>query len=311
MRERSGGIKMAELVMAVERLPFTSPILDGVVKPEGFDLQAFAPEGGIVGAFRKMIRENAFDACELGITTYLSAWDYDLRCTAIPVFLGYGYPQRSIVSNVASGISEPKDLDGKRFGARTYTVTGTVWARGLLADVYGVDLDSVTWVINDKEHVEDFRWPANVEYLPGADINKMLQDGEIDAGNGAASELLRPLFPDAGVSEKSWFASSGIYPMSHVIVVRNETLEANPGFAESLYNAFLEAKQLFLDHLAGGELDDVDIPFARQREIVGPDPIPFGIDACRPALEALSRYSHDQHITAEAVPVESMFVKGL
>lgn len=303
---------MTELVMAVERLPFTSPVLDGLVRPQGFELRAFTPEGGIVGAFRKMIRENAYDACELGITTYLSAWDYDLDCTAIPVFLGYGFPQRGLVCNVASGIGGPKDLEGKRFGARTYTVTATVWARGLLADVYGVDLDSITWVINDKEHVEDFVWPANVEYLPGADLGQMLQDGEIDAGTGRAGGNLRPLFDDPDASERAWFESTGIYPMSHVVVVRNDTLEANPGFAKSLYDALMAAKQLFLDRIgSGASLSDADLALARQRDLVGPDPVPFGITAARPALEALSRYAFEQHITASRVPVEDMFVKGL
>ena len=309
---RFGG-RMA-ISVAMERYPFTTPILDGAVKPSGFEVDAFTPEGGIVGAFRRMIRENAFDACELGITTYLSAWDYGKQFTAIPVFLALTFPQRAILCNLAANIKEPKDLEGKRIGGRTYTVTSVVWARGLLADVYGVDIDSITWVINDKEHVEAFEWPANVEYLPGADLSAMLESGELDAGIGVRSQSsnVAPLFTDGAAAEREGYEKTGIYPINHVLVVADATLAANPGIASDLYALFGEAKGQFMDRLAAGvELTEAEQVLAQRRELVGPDPVPFGIAASRPALDALVRYSKEQGIVKGELSVEAMFVPGV
>jgi 4,5-dihydroxyphthalate decarboxylase len=306
---------MTKLSAPFDRFPWTAPILDGLVKPQGYELDAFVPEGGVVGAFRKMMREDAFDGCELGITTYLSAWDYGLRCTAIPAFLAYNFPQRGILYNIASGITEPKDLEGKRIGGRTYTVTGVVWARGLLQDVYGVDIDSITWVVSDKEHVEAFEWPKNVEYLPGADLGKMLEDGELDAGIGIVrtpSENLRPLIEDPDASERDWYKSTGIYPINHVFVIRNEVLKENPDVAKRLYDAFIEAKQIFLDRLDSGvDLSPEEQRYEKSRELLGSDPVPFGIEDNRATLEALVRYSVEQGIIAQPISIEEMFVPGL
>jgi 4,5-dihydroxyphthalate decarboxylase len=47
-------------------------------------------------------------------------------------------------------------------GVRAYTVTTGVWTRGILATEYGVDLDRITWVVVDEEHVQEYRKPANV-----------------------------------------------------------------------------------------------------------------------------------------------------
>jgi 4,5-dihydroxyphthalate decarboxylase len=301
--------------VAMERYPFTTPILDGSVKPSGFEINAFTPEGGIVGAFRKMIREHAFDVCELGITTYLSAWDYGKEFTAIPIFLSYNFPQRNILCNLGSNIKEPKDLEGKRIGGRTYTVTALVWARGLLADVYGVDVDSITWVINDKEHVEAFEWPSNVEYLPGADLGAMLESGELDAGIGVfrgQSDKLAPLFADGAAAEREGYEKTGIYPINHVLTVADAALAANPALASELYDLFVEAKSQFMERLASGaELDEAEQALARRRDLVGPDPVPFGIEANRVSLDGVVRYSLEQKIVKGPLTVEEMFVPGV
>jgi 4,5-dihydroxyphthalate decarboxylase len=302
------------VTVAMERYPFTTPILDGSVTPSGFEIEAFTPEGGIVGAFRKMIRQQAFDACELGLTTYLSAWDYGKKFTAIPIFLSYEFPQRNIVCHREANIKEPKDLEGKRIGGRTYTVSSIVWARGLLSDVYGVDIDSITWVINDREHVEDFQWPSNVELLQGADLAAMLESGQLDAGIGirSTSPNLVPLFADGMAAERESYEKTAIYPINHVIVVNDEALGANPILGAQLYELFVDAKKEFLHRLdSGAELTEAEQRLAQRRTMVGPDPVPYGIEANRVALEALVRYSREQGIVRGELSVEEMFVPGV
>src|SRR5690349_4843186 len=75
-----------------------------------------------------------------------------------------------------------RDLNGKRVGVRAYTQTTGVWVRGFLAEDYGVDLKSVTWVTFEDPHLAEYREPPNVTRAQGGKpLNQMLLDGEIDA----------------------------------------------------------------------------------------------------------------------------------
>src|SRR6185312_6753446 len=168
---------MATLSIALGKYPHTAALRDGSVKPDGIELDFVEIDGPIIGAFRRMVRNLEFDISEMAITTYLSAKEYLKPFTAIPVFPVREFPHRAIVVNSAAGINSPKDLEGKRVGVRAYTVTTGVWARGVLSDVYGVDLDKVAWVIADEEHVQEAVVPGNVESIPGADLGAMVASG--------------------------------------------------------------------------------------------------------------------------------------
>ena len=43
-------------------------------------------------------------------------------------------------------------------------------------------------------------------------------------------------------------------------------------------------------------------------ELFAGDPWPYGIDANRPTLEALVRYLAEQHLIAQPLPLEDLFV---
>jgi 4,5-dihydroxyphthalate decarboxylase len=216
--------------------------------------------------------------------------------------------------NTAAGVAEPKDLEGKRIACRTYTVTSVVWARGAIQDLFGVDLDSITWVINDEEHAAEFVWPKNVEYQKGADLSAMVASGEVAAGFAVFrgnAENVRPLFPDVESVEKEWFAHSSVFPINHSIALPRTLADADPDLAGHLYRYFVEGKQVFLDKLSsGGELSEPEQALARRRALLGPDPIPYGTEATRPTLEALLRYCYEQHITHEQLGVEEIFAAG-
>lgn len=293
--------------------PHTAALLDRSVEPEGFEVE-YVDVGGVVGGFRKMMRGPELDVCELGLTTYLSGWDYRNEITAIPAHVACGFPFASIVVNSGAGVAEPKDLEGKRVACRTYTVTSVVWARGAIQDLFGVDLDSITWVINDEEHAAEFVWPKNVEHRRGADLSAMVASGEVAAGFAVfrgQAENVRLLFPDVESIEKEWFAQSGVFPINHSIALPRALLEAEPELAGHLYRYFVRGKQAFLDKLAGGaELSESEQALARRTALLGPDPIPYGIEATRRTLETLLRYCYEQHITHELLSVEEIFAHG-
>src|SRR5688500_17373366 len=158
---------------------------DGTVTPRGFECD-FVEVDPLIAAFRRMVRGLEFDICEMAITTYVCARAHGKRFTAVPVFLVRAFHHGAILVNKKAGIETPKDLEGKRVGVnRGYTVTPGVWARGILQDEHGVDLDKITWVLSGGEHVAEYRPPSNVVPIgAGQNMADLLAAGELAAAVG-------------------------------------------------------------------------------------------------------------------------------
>jgi 4,5-dihydroxyphthalate decarboxylase len=301
---------MTVLKTAIATYPHTKGLKDGTVPVPGvqFEHVEIAP---IIGAFRRMCRTLDFDVSEMAITTYLTAKAHDKPFTALPVFVMRQFHHAPIVYNIKSGVQSPKDLEGKKVGVRAYTVTTGVWARGILATEYGVDLDKITWVVVDEEHVQEYRKPANVLERSGANLVKMLAEGELAAAIGAGkidSPDVKPLIPDAGAAEAAWYRKTGIYPLNHTIVVKDTLLQSDPSLAPRLFNGFENAKAQFLKELSStAELSTEAQALAKRRSLIGDDPLPNGVERNRKALEAIIRFAHEQKILPRTVKPEEMF----
>jgi 4,5-dihydroxyphthalate decarboxylase len=203
------------LKTAIATYPHTQGLKDGTVTAPGLRFEHIEVSP-IVAAFRRMCRTLEFDVSEMAITTYLTARAYNKPFTALPVFVLRQFHHAPIVYNVKSGIASPKDLEGKKVGVRAYTVTTGVWARGILATEYGVDLSKVTWVLNDEEHVEEYQkvYPSNVVYQAGANLGQMVANGELAAAIGVGrvdSPDVKPLIPNAREAEAAWYQKTGLY----------------------------------------------------------------------------------------------------
>jgi 4,5-dihydroxyphthalate decarboxylase len=289
---------------------------DGTVRPAGFDF-AFEEVDPLIRAFRLMVRELAYDVSELAITTYLCAKDHGKRITALPVFLVRGFHHGAIVCNTKAGIREPKDLEGKRVGVnRGYTVTTGVWARGILAAEHGVDLDRVTWVLSGDEHVAEYRPPANVVPVEdGRDLAELLVAGELAAAIGVEVDHpdVAPLIPNAAEAGYDALRSRGHYPINHLIVVKDELLEARSEVANEIFAVFAEAKRLYVERLRAGVIESptaVDRMHQRVLEITGDDPLPYGLAPNRAVLDELIDHAVSQHILSRRPALENLFAAG-
>lgn len=284
---------------------------DGTVTPErfAFDFEEVDP---LIRAFRRMVRELEFDVCELAITTYLCARAYGKRFTALPIFLVRGFHHGAIV---ARAVGDPTELEGEQVGVnRGYTVTTGVWARGVLADEYGVDLDNVTWVLSGDEHVAEYRPPENVVPMePGKELAELVVAGELAAGIGVEHPALVPLIPNATEAGFEALRSRGHYPINHLIVVKDELLEAHSGLAAEIFDAFAEAKRRYVDRLRDGGIADptpADRMYGRVLEITGADPLPYGLEPNRSTIEKLIDHAVRQRILERRPPVETLFAAG-
>jgi 4,5-dihydroxyphthalate decarboxylase len=306
---------MPGLKTAIATYPHTKALKNGTVTVPGISLE-HVDISPITGAFRRMCRALEFDVSEMAITTYLTARAYQKEFTALPIFIMRQFHHAPIVYNVKSGVESPKGLEGKRVGVRAYTVTTGVWVRGILATEYGVDLSKITWVLNDQEHVEEYQkdYPSNVIYQAGANLGAMVASGELAAAIGAGkvdSPDVKPLIPNARDAEAAWYRKTGIYPINHTVVIKDSLLQADPTLAPRLFNAFKEAKAVFLRQLSSGApLPDDAQSLAQRRSLVGDDPLPYGLARNRRALEAVIQFAHDQKILRRTVSPEELFAKN-
>ena len=314
-----------KLDIAIANQPHTAALLNGEVPIEGVtpNFIKVIPQ---IGAFRRMVRQVEFDVCEIAPTTYIIARAYGAPFVALPIFVMRRFHHGGLLVRPDAGIHHPKDLEGKKVGVRAYSVTTGVWTRGILIDEYGLDSSKVTWVVDDEEHVTQLKLPSNVIHAPqGRSLADMMAEGELSAGFAANAGIGRSgsptgdwkeveanypdLFPNAQELETAWFKKTGVYPMHGTIVVKDDVLRAHPWVAKSLYEAFSKAKALWLAKLKSGEANsESDKKYRKLADIVGGDPLPYGMKANLPTIKALEDTAFKQQLTPRRMPIEEIFI---
>ena len=286
---------------------------DGSVKPRTFTFE-FVEVDPLVAAFRRMVRGLELDICEMAITTYICAKAHGKPMTAVPVFLVRAFHHGAILVNAKAGIRTPKDLEGRKVGVnRGYTVTTGVWARSILQDEHGVDLSKITWVLSGDEHVAEYRPPSNVVPIQqGRKMADMLASGELAAAIGVDVNHpdVKPLIPDTKEAGFEALRQRGHYPINHTVVVKDDLLNAHPDLAVDTFDAFVEAKRLYVERLRSGKVEKptaVDEMHRRVMEITGGDPLPYGIAPNRKMLEELIQSTVEQGIMVRRVAIEELF----
>jgi 4,5-dihydroxyphthalate decarboxylase len=152
-------------------------------------------------------------------------------------------------------------------------------------------------------------------------VERLLESGELDAqilsdtavDVSAINRHVRRLWPDYREVEADYYRRTGIFPIRHVVVVKDEVLARDPEAAARLVRVFEDAKQrayrYWADHrrsyLAwfGAEQEE-------ERALLGPDPWPYSIEKNRTALETLLDYAVEQGLTERRLEIEEIFALG-
>jgi 4,5-dihydroxyphthalate decarboxylase len=316
------------LKIAIASYGHTKDIKSGAAAIEGVapDFVEVVP---IIGAFRRMVRDLEFDVCEMAPTTYMIARALGAPFIALPIFVMRRFHHGGFVVRPDSGIKVPKDLEGRQVGVRAYSVTTGVWTRGIFVNEYGLDSSKVTWVVDDEEHVTSLKLPPNVVHAPdGKSLAGMMASGELQAGfsgpagigragppTGAweqraqASSVVYPeLIANAPEEEAQWFRRTGIYPIHGLVVVKDEHIRAYPWLARSLMNAFVTAKKPYLEKLKSNPGDSPEDKRYHGFLSLMSDPLPYGMAANRPSIEALVTYSLQQKLIPSRPQLDQVFV---
>ncbi len=322
---------MSRLQLSLACGPYdrTEALRNGIVAPEAIDL-VYVPVQSPPELFARMVHKASFDAAEMSTSLYLQLRSRgDVGFVALPIFPSRMFRHGYVFVHADAGIAQPADLAGKRIGVQEYHQTAGVWIRGILARDYGVDFSGVSWFeggVNaprDPDPAIDLRprGPLEITFV-GNDVclDDLLAAGRIDAYLGArmprsfgAGGPVRRLFADPRAEERAWFRRTGIFPMMHTLVVREELLDRHPWIAESLYKAFEEAKRWCLEQMRFSGTSRYMLPWLQADleeidELFGGDPWPYGLEANRPALETLAGFLAQQGFLPEPPPVDDMFV---
>lgn len=317
-----------KLTISIRTTGYTQALKSGEITIPGIDLE-FIEIKPQVASFRRMVRQQEFAICEMASTTYLIARGYGKPFKALPTFFNRRFHHHGILVRPDSGIQTPKDLEGRKFGVRAYSVTTGVWTRGVLQNEYGVDPDKVTWVVDDEEHVSELPLPPNVIRVPeGKSLAGMMAAGEIEVGMAGNAGLGREgapredwaasavpstdnyveLIPDYEEREIEWFRRTGIYPCHPTIVIRDDVAEAHPDLPRQLFDALVESKNIYLKKLFAGDLDGkADKSLLKLSKIVGGDPLPYGLEVNRPAINTLLTYAQQQHLIPRPLDLDEAF----
>ena len=265
---------------------------------------------------KRMAESQAFDICEFSLVDYLNGVERGLPFTAIAIFPHRIFRHRDIWVSSVSGIKEPKDLSGKRVGIQSWTNSASVWQRGLLAQDYGVDLTSIEWVAESAAHGAE--WARIATKPRERSLDQMLASGDIDALMlPRPSELpleemarIRRLFPDYSTAEQEYRARTGIFPIMHVMVIKNELLHSNPGIAKIVSHGVQAALDTFMDRKRLASAHSIiwpELNWQEQEKFLGPYPWPAGVEANRKELDVLIGYGVEQGILSRRIAPEELF----
>lgn len=298
------------------------PLIDGRVKIDDCRLSFVRLGRGemLVRAFE----DRELNVAELSLSNYVTRRGRgDCPYTAIPVYIARSFRHADLYVR-SDRIVEPADLRGKRIGIAEYEHTLYVWVRGLLEDEYGVRPADVKW-ISVSHHApgpgEPVRPPANVSievrHSTGT-LSEMLERGEIDAlvsvlpppcFTGGAANVAR-LFADTRAVEEDYFRRTGIFPILHVMGIRNELVERHPGLARKVFRAFVAAKDLALaaDASAAASDDARATHLARMTALMGRDYYSYGLaERDRRTLDLFLDYHVRQGLSARRLALAELF----
>lgn len=282
------------LKMLLGEYPKTQPIRTGAVAPKRSRLD-IADIPVAQNGFKPLVRELAFDVAEVAIVTYLQAIDHGRPYALLPFVMNGNFHHGSVLLSVASGVSSPKDLEGRKVGMRSYTQTTPTWVRGYLAEDYGVDLSKVEWVTFEDAHVAEYKEPPGVTRAPaGAKMQQMLLDGELAAAfiaQGIDDSRVASLIANPAAEAKAWHAKHNAVPINHMVAVRRELLEERPDIVRELFDVLVESRV----STGGSTIKD------------GVDLQPVGLAKLSNALEVVLRYAYDQRLVSRRFTVDELF----
>lgn len=269
---------------------FTKALKEGAVASSLVSFDFAGPKIANQG-FKPMVRENVFEAGELALVTFLQAKCYGKPYVLLPAPIVSRFQHHTIGFAPQFGHVSPKDIEGKRVGVRTYSQTTGLWVRGILRHDFGVDLDTITWVTAEDGHLAEYQDPPNCVRKPeGETLDGMLLKGELTAAilGDKLPDGVAPLIPEPHDVARAWQARTGMFPINHMFVVREELSRERPDVVREIYRVIVES--------------NAAAPAQARSEVA-----PFGLEPNRKAIQTAIDWSIEQGLIPRRLEVDELF----
>jgi len=306
----------------------TQALIDGRVRPEGIDPEIHLLRPRIM--FPRMLDNQEFDISELSLASYAALKARgDCPFVAIPIPISRFFRHSCIYVRTDSGIREPRDLKGKRVGTTQYGSTAATYIKGMLQDEYGVLASDIHWFMgglttSTQPPLIPLELPPSIqiEFLSmGQTLEQMLLAGELDALFSIylpeiflqGSPHIKRLFPDFKSVEQDYYRRTGIFPIMHTIVIREDIHRAHPWVASSIFNAFCKAKDLATGMFYDTDALHLTLPWLIDHveetwRVFGREYWAYGLQPNRAAINALGRYVHAQGLAPRVITADELFL---
>jgi 4,5-dihydroxyphthalate decarboxylase len=319
-----------KITFATNPNPRNRALIDGLIQLDGYDLE-YVGDKYSPGEMHYRFVQGEFDVAEMSTATLMRAKEKGKPFLALPVFFQRGPRQRNIFY-CEGKLKHARDLKGKQIGAFRYGATAVSWARGYLLDEHDIKTTDVGWFVSGQEVFIGNELPVKVERLDppppfGQEkphLSRLVSEGKLGAalvagdsgytglfGGGVLPKTMgqypgvRPLFEDTDQIIR-YVKRTQIYPIIHIVTVKEETVEKYPDLAAKLIEAFREANRQAINYLKPVEAEG----YAKERDVLGYDPYACVLtDADKKSMRALNRYQIEQGLVKKELPLESLFVK--
>jgi 4,5-dihydroxyphthalate decarboxylase len=314
------GSETLTLKVAMADYDWIRPLIDRRVRAEGIDLDITTDD---IREFCVGPVYETFDVAEMSMSWYVAALSRGEPCIALPIFplrmavLGYIYVHAD------APFTHPSELKGKRIGSPAYRYTVNLWLRGMLEEHYGLAARDMSWVTNEEE-INGYAIPSDIDarIIPDKGVGQLLIDGEIDAimspepppEFSAGNPRIRRLFPDAWAEQAAYFKKTGIYPITHTVVMHQTMAREKPWVAQRLVTAFRKAQRLTNEYYNAGpkrlSLPGAAFIVEEEKRDYGAESWSHGVAGNEHNLETFVRYARDQGYIDRIIPLEKFFVES-
>ncbi|MBB44100.1 MAG: 4,5-dihydroxyphthalate decarboxylase [Rhodospirillaceae bacterium] len=322
---------MAKLTISLACCDYdrTRAIFDGRVQIEGCEVVCcpMPPEE----AFHRAFKYEEFDVTELSFSSYMNVQSRDgSPYIGIPAFISRLFRHSSIYIRKDRDISSPEDLKGKTIGVPEYQMTAAMWVRGILKDEYGINPEDCQWrngglEEGGREERAPLHLPSEIDLqsIPKTEtLAQHLKQGKLDALISARApstyhedQNIDRLFPHYKKAEQEYYRKTKMFPIMHLVGIRRSLVEQHPWLPVNVYNAFVEAKKICYEEMSevGHLYQTTPWPvyeLEQVRELMGNDHWRYGIDENSAEIDAMTRYSYEQHLSARRLTPADLFAES-